>query len=318
LDFFLKVVKPKQCYYSISENCKVSIRMSSSISTNITWTGILGATATIFLTTCDDCVWLVPYLSTVTYPNVSIRIQHATLFAMTLLSLTSTAVIITYLFQFLISKRLIQNGQSSSSSLEATQNSNTTKKYEIVFESIGAAFGWCLAIYFYYKSWCKRQRKRLRQQQKEEEQNVIVATTTDASVQPPPIEASSSSGAVSEASPLIPSMTSTIIDSTHDPMDTSSTSGTFANYCTIITLTISGALDEVSYFPSLLLGHVFTGPELIIGTLITVILLLLIVTQLLHYCQPMLQCLDRIPLYAIISLYSILLTINIIIEIRKP
>lgn len=55
---------------------------------------------------------------------------------------------------------------------------------------------------------------------------------------------------------------------------------------TVLTLVITGALDEVSYVPSLLLGNIFISYEIVIGTVIASLLELSVVLCFLSSCQP--------------------------------
>lgn len=83
---------------------------------------------------------------------------------------------------------------------------------------------------------------------------------------------------------------------------------------TVVSLTFLGALDEVSYFPSLLLGKVFSPLDLCLGTFLAACLVLSVVTLFLSRCQPLLDCLDRIPLYAILSIFATILTVGVILD----
>lgn len=83
---------------------------------------------------------------------------------------------------------------------------------------------------------------------------------------------------------------------------------------TVVSLTFLGALDEVSYFPSLLLGKVFSPLDLCLGTFLAACLVLSVVTLFLSRSQPLLDCLDRIPLYAILSIFATILTVGVILD----
>jgi hypothetical protein len=83
---------------------------------------------------------------------------------------------------------------------------------------------------------------------------------------------------------------------------------------TVISLTALGALDELSYFPALILGGIFSPTELCLGTFLASILILVIVTCFLARLQPVVDCFDRIPLYAIVAAFATLLTIETIFD----
>ena len=86
---------------------------------------------------------------------------------------------------------------------------------------------------------------------------------------------------------------------------------------TVISLTTLGALDEVSYFPSLLLGKFFTPLDLCIGTFIAACLILVVVTLFLSQCKPVLDWLDRIPLYGIVLVFALALTTGVILDMMS-
>jgi hypothetical protein len=225
--------------------------------------------------------------------------------------------------------------------------------YDTMIETFGVILCWTLAGYYFYKSWKKRQRRMMRQKEQQNqhdnnEKSCLVpsspttktynGTRPNDNVGNIDIESSqtmttnygSSTGDhrntnTNDVSMVDSRTTTTVAASTtsqtdhddhHYDHDNDDHPSSFQPW-TIITLTVSGALDEISYFPSLLLGHIFTGTELIVGTVITVLIMLCIVTQLLQYCQPLLHCLDQIPLYGIITLYAILLTVNLVIDLTS-
>jgi hypothetical protein len=80
----------------------------------------------------------------------------------------------------------------------------------------------------------------------------------------------------------------------------------------VASLTVLGALDEVSYFPGLLLGHVFTPLDLCLGTAFAGTIIVVLVAFCLAKCRPLLDCLDRIPLYGILCGFATLLTVEAI------
>ena len=63
----------------------------------------------------------------------------------------------------------------------------------------------------------------------------------------------------------------------------------------VIFFTTMGALDEISYFPALIMGKIFTPIELCVGAFIAAVLILSVISLFLAQCQPFVDCLDRIP-----------------------
>ena len=81
-----------------------------------------------------------------------------------------------------------------------------------------------------------------------------------------------------------------------------------------MSLTALGSLDEISYFPPLILGGIFSPAELVLGTFLAALCMVLIVVLALQPCKPCMECLDRIPLYAVVTVFAILLTVEWILS----
>jgi len=83
---------------------------------------------------------------------------------------------------------------------------------------------------------------------------------------------------------------------------------------TILCLTMLGALDEVSYFPALLVGGVFTDSELACGTVLASAVVLTLITTCLAKSKPILNCMDAVPLYAVVGLFACILTAGAVLD----
>ena len=79
---------------------------------------------------------------------------------------------------------------------------------------------------------------------------------------------------------------------------------------TVFTLTLLGALDELTYFPSLIIGGTFRPVELAVGALIACVLILVVISCVLTAFQPILELMDRIPLYAVVALFAAILSVD--------
>ena len=86
---------------------------------------------------------------------------------------------------------------------------------------------------------------------------------------------------------------------------------------TVVSLTALGSLDEVSYFPSLVLGSVFSPLDLCLGTLVASCIILLAISLLLSTCGPLLHWLDRIPLYGIVAAFALVLTVSVVLDVES-
>jgi hypothetical protein len=79
----------------------------------------------------------------------------------------------------------------------------------------------------------------------------------------------------------------------------------------VVCVTLTGGIDEVAYYPSLLLTNTYTAWEVVIGTLLAAAGLLLIIIPLLETCRPYLELMDRLPLWVVVSAYAVVLTVSL-------
>ncbi len=79
----------------------------------------------------------------------------------------------------------------------------------------------------------------------------------------------------------------------------------------IISLTTLGALDEISYFPALIMGKIFTPFELCTGAFFASIIILIVINFFLARFKPLVDWLDSIPLYGIVGMFAIVLTLGL-------
>ena len=164
---------------------------------------------------------------------------------------------------------------------------------DLVLEAVGAILCWSLAAFFYYKAWSKKKRK---QRQREQEELRRADTEYGAVVAPELQGLTVKSQAEHHAGSF--ETTEPTTDSIQAWM--------------IISLTVAGSLDEISYFPSLVVGKIFTPTELCLGTLLASLLILALVDLLVRRCTRCLHVLDQIPLYAVIGLFAVILTVEVL------
>ena len=170
---------------------------------------------------------------------------------------------------------------------------------ETGFTAIGAVLCWLLAGFLLYRSIRKRRRRR-QQRQREEDQRQAAAERE--------LVCDTEQGRVKrEDDPLVDNREeSNVLDEDHSPKP-----------WMVISLTFLGSLDEISYFPSLLLGGIFNAIELCMGTLIAALIMLLVVLVFLRQCKPMMDCFDSIPLYGVVGIFAVLLTAELIWDIAS-
>lgn len=243
--------------------------------------GLIGATITVFATTLDDAIWLVPYVGSSSHFSTSARLSHALTFVLTLECLGIASVLIA----LAVKAGVLQLGGGEEASQEEA---------EILLGSVGAGFCWILALYFFIKKLLKRRR---RQKQKEEEEQRRLVSNGEAG------EGGGDSSHYGSAQ----SEPNHNHEEDEQPLD--------GSLGTIMSLTTLGALDEISYFPALVVGNIFKPWEICLGTLLAASIILIIVTYFLARCKPLADCLDRIPLYAVIGLFAIILTFGVVDDV---
>ena len=240
--------------------------------------GVVGATLMIAATTADDAIWLVPYTS----PSLPLctRFIHGALFLATLEVLVCISVAVASGLQWAVSDG---------------------KNEEILLGSIGAGFCWIIAIALYIKKWLKRRRRAVAQSQFQQQSThkidnygAIERLEDDARELIQDAEQSLSCEADSD-------------DNDDDRIQLS--------LWAVVSFTFLGALDEISYFPSLVLGGLFTPLALCLGTFFASCIVLMVVTLFLSRCKPLLDWLDDIPLYNIVGTFAIVLTAGVVWDV---
>ena len=247
---------------------------------------ILGATLTVAATTADDAIWLVPYTSP-SLPS-STRIIHAAIFVSTLELLACCCVAVASVLQWAVVTT--DDGDDNESSMDGKWDE------EIILGSIGAGICYVIALVLYFRK-CLKRRSRTASQERTHDKYGSVDDSG----------AHGLSGDDSEQSHVLHESDTHLADEDKVPSQPSPWA--------VISFTTLGALDEVSYFPSLLLGKIFTPLELCLGTFFAACIVLIGLTLFLSRCKPVLDWLDRIPLYGIVLTFALVLTSGIIIDL---
>ena len=250
---------------------------------------IVALAFTIFVTTVDDLLWLIPYVS-----------NHA----------ASKWVKIVHSLSFILTLQLVCLGCSV---LAYTTRSLVVNEHMV--EWIGAGLAWLMAIFFYVKKMLKRRRKKA--------EKALMSIES---------EAQECCQIASDASKNINHNYSSIVQEEiiSNPVDDAllqkndapeSKDGKHlgdlitAQPLQVAALTFVGALDEISYFPAILLSKTFTVIDLHVAALIACLAVLLVVQLLLVTCMPAIEWLDKnIQLYGVIAIFATLLTIEAIFD----
>jgi ABC-type multidrug transport system fused ATPase/permease subunit len=252
--------------------------------------GTAGAACMILLTTLDDCVWLVPFVSHTTTRRIAIL--HSFTFAATLIGLTSIVSVVTVLIKQWFLKRSSDLGLGHHAGKWSISGSQ-------LWNVVAAALCWSLAGYFYYRSWLKR-KKRQQRESHERPAAAVEEASAVSNLRSNNVH-ESDYGATDEHDEKSNDRSDNVATATVQPW-------------TVVSLTIVGALDEVSYFPALILGGVFTVTELVLGSIITACTMIFVVRCCLSQCRPLMDLLDQIPLYAVVTCFAIVMSVEAIWE----
>ena len=77
----------------------------------------------------------------------------------------------------------------------------------------------------------------------------------------------------------------------------------------VLLLSLLGALDELFYFPAVLVSQSFTAVDLSAGALLASALVVAIVALFLARCRTLLEWMDRVPTSAVVGVYAVSLTV---------
>ena len=251
---------------------------------------LLATTCTVMLTTVDDAVWLVPHVASRRL-SLLVRFLHGALFLTTLSGLSILSWAIAGLAQ-VAAYQWTLSGESTDDPERTTER---------LLSVLGAGLCWLIAVVLFARKWLKQRRRQQASQGRRADGDVQDLLCQQSLTTEPQHHSSYGSN--------VPQQQSEVSE------QHGSEEGTFSPL-NVIALTTLGALDELSYFPTLLMGHIVSPLELCGGTLLAAFLILLIVTCCLAHFQPLVDFLDRIPLYGIVALFAILLTVRAIVEWR--
>jgi membrane protein implicated in regulation of membrane protease activity len=274
------------------------------------------ASAFVFVTAADDSVWLAPHL------HGKATVVHIFTFILTLLF----AVIVSWFMCWAITNGLI----AASPAIRA--------HYAEWFQVFATVLTWCLTIYLLVKTVSKLKRKREQRSSSESLDHIVIIDTITHS------NSSASDGS----------------DNVGIAMGTNSrtNSGAYHNYesisespltntsrwsygsavfqallldnkedesqvAVVIHMTLTRTMDEILCFPALMMGNFFTVQELLVGTVLAGILIVILVHTVRHIffgldrCKCVLDVLNSIPLFGIVAIIAIIQTVDYLSIVSK-
>ncbi|KAL9183503.1 hypothetical protein ACHAXT_004359 [Thalassiosira profunda] len=266
--------------------------------------GVSGSTLLVVATTAVDAIWLVPYMS----PSLPLltRITHGVLFVATFECLVAGSVGVAVGMRWAVEANEFGEGDAQSITGEGK------RKRDIVLGSIAAAICWVVAIALYLRKVLKRRRRA-------EAMAMLHRATTQR------VKNTTYYGTVDDCPECHAMGWNAPLDEEDEdeeekdknPAEEEDMVSRRPSPFTVVSLTALGSLDEVSYFPSLVLGSVFSPLDLCLGTLVASCIILLAISLLLSTCGPLLHWLDRIPLYGIVAAFALVLTVSVVLEDPK-
>ena len=274
---------------------------------NMNWdTGLIGATITVLITTLDDSVWLVSFVGTPSVP-IQVRIAHAITFILTLEVLSIFCCLVAIGIQAGVFVTI-----------------RDPELLEIKLEGIAVFICWLLALGFCLRKKVCRKRHRRSRDGTEQQQHGINIVEEDGSSRDGnrtitrygAISQNDDDARVGDGDGSDDGNNENVVNRRRSSIPT--TNSEKAQPWTVITLTAIGFLDEISYFPAVILGNIFDIYQLCLGTLFAAFIMVMIQAILSNnYCiQPIIKFLDNhIPLYGIISIFATILTVHLIIDI---
>jgi cadmium resistance protein CadD (predicted permease) len=205
---------------------------------------------------------------------LSTRILHGTIFVLTLECLAILCVALSLFLEQAV--------------IVSTSGNGSERDESLLFGAVGAFICWAISIGLYIKKLLKRRRRN---------ELAAALSVLEGEETPLPLQSSPDSS-----------------DNDDDDEEEGKVISSTPSPWLIITLTTLGALDEISYFPALVVSNVFTASQLLWGTFLAAILILVIVLGFLAKCRPLVEFLDSIPLYGIVGMFAVVLTFGVMVD----
>lgn len=244
---------------------------------SVSLTKVIGMAGTVILTSGDDALWLVPFIASPLRSPDRQSINMSVWF-LSLLSLVFAA-------QIVVACGVKLGSAGFFRTLGWPWSLN------VCLSLVGVIAAWVIAFVFLlrwvYKRWQKSQKhQRMEQMKAGEETSLIEEVHEYDSVQEKEVPR---------------------VDKQSLQTD----------IWTVMSLTITGGIDEVAYFPSLLLTNVVSFWEMLLGTVLAGFVLLIVLKCCLAFCTPVLKFMDRIPLWLVVSIFASVMTIFFFVELSE-
>jgi len=281
--------------------------------------GVMEATAMVFLTTLDNGLWLIPIVAQA--PAGKIAVLRGSLFVGTFFVMALVTCLVAYVLDTYVLERYAPEEAS-----------------DVPYRAVGAGLCWILAGFLYHKTLVRqRQRREHHETVRRLPSSIVVEVNREndegdpgpdginyGSIPRPETTDPTAATSQRQASYYRAASSLSSCDSDieltmammGDMIPTSILSFVGSSQTWIIVcLTVLGSLDEVAYFPGLIVGEVFTIPQLCAGSLLGSLLVLLLVDVLAARRMLLLAVLDAVPLYSVVSLFAFWLTLKVIYEL---
>lgn len=181
------------------------------------------------------------------------------------------------------------------------------KKIGDTLPFVGATLAWLIAAYLYVRTIMKKRSRRKKEEESERmKTNVSIPEEESISIKlddhgyGSADNEGSNEGCYEDSGIVASSSSSSKFFKEDDKLGP----------VTVFTLTLMGALDELTYFPSVLIGGTFTGVDLAIGAFVSCTVILIIIAYLLTTFEPILELMDKIPLHGVVAVFATILTVE--------
>jgi hypothetical protein len=170
-----------------------------------------------------------------------------------------------------------------------SMSSSVEEHYEDWFQLFAIAITWGIALYLFLKKMLKICRKRYQDSERVELAVITNLPRYEAITESPPITGAS----------FVTNSFSAVLEEKDE-----------SKVAFVISMTLTGALDEIVCFPSLMMAGTFTIQELLVGCFLASAVIVIIVYYILDSCKCLLNILDSIPLFVVVAFIATIQTVT--------
>jgi len=181
----------------------------------------------------------------------------------------------------------------------------------LLLQIVAATLAWITVAVLFVKNWLKRRkRKRTRAAQVDGSLEAAAPDPAASGTASPDVPAAGQKPGAATAAKELPQGSRRGNDPGYLPAEPASVK-------TVFVLGLLGGLDELAYFPTLLLGGMFTTFELLVGAVLATVGIVAVLIVALKRFRPLLEFFDRIPLWAFVASFASIMTVEIFVDFNE-